>query len=262
MRYSQVFKTLEQENKPAFIPFVTLGDPNYEWSFEIIKTLIDSGVSALELGFGFSDPVADGAIIQASNLRALKHAKMDKNFKLLKEIREYNAHIPIGLLVYANLIVAFGIEKFYATAKECGVDSILIADMPLIEKELVEKHAKKHEIKQVFIASPNANLKDLEQIANHSQGYIYTLARSGVTGASNTLENDATNIIKTLKSLCATPCLLGFGISKKEHVKNARDMGASGVICGSALVKIIEENLSNKNAMLEKIKGLVEEMMK
>ncbi|EQD90013.1 tryptophan synthase, alpha subunit [Helicobacter pylori SouthAfrica50] len=133
--------------------------------------------------------------------------------------------------------------------------------MPLIEKELVIKSAQKHQIQPIFIASPNASVKDLEQVALNSQGYIYTLARSGVTGASHTLENDATTIIKTLKTFSATPALLGFGISKKEHIKNAKDMGADGVICGSALVKIIEENLNNENAMLEKIKRFVGEMV-
>ncbi|GAA6838260.1 tryptophan synthase subunit alpha [Helicobacter pylori] len=261
MRYKNMFETLKKQEKMAFIPFVTLGDPNYEWSFEIIKTLIASGVSALELGFAFSDPVADGVTIQASHLRALKHATMGKNFQLLRAIRDYNPHIPIGLLVYVNLIFSYGVDNFYAQIKECGVDSVLIADMPLIEKELVLKSAQKHQIKQIFIASPNASDKDLEQAATHSQGYIYTLARSGVTGASRILENDASAIIKTLKIFSPTPALLGFGISKKEHIKNAKGMGADGVICGSALVKIIEENLNDENAMLEKIKGFVGEMI-
>ncbi|MFA4805703.1 tryptophan synthase subunit alpha [Helicobacter pylori] len=261
MRYQNMFETLKKQEKMAFIPFVTLGDPNYEWSFEIIKTLIDSGVSALELGFAFSDPVADGVTIQASHLRALKHASMAKNFQLLKKIRSYNHNIPIGLLAYANLIFSYGVDGFYAQAKECGVDSVLIADMPLIEKELVLKSAQKHQIKQIFIASPNASVKDLEQAAMHSQGYIYTLARSGVTGISHALENDASAIIKTLKAFSPTPALLGFGISKKEHIINAKGMGADGVICGSALVKIIEENLNDENAMLEKIKGFIGEMI-
>ncbi len=256
-----MFETLKKQEKMAFIPFVTLGDPNYEWSFEIIKTLIASGVSALELGFAFSDPVADGVIIQASHLRALKHATMEKNFQLLKKIRDCNHDIPIGLLAYANLIFSYGVDDFYAQVKECGADSVLIADMPLIEKELVLKFAQKHHIKQIFIASPNASDKDLEQTAMHSQGYIYTLARSGVTGISHALENDASAIIKTLKAFSPTPALLGFGISKKEHIKNAKGMGADGVICGSALVKIIEENLNDENAMLEKIKGFVGEMV-
>ncbi|GAA6852851.1 tryptophan synthase subunit alpha [Helicobacter pylori] len=261
MRYQNMFETLKKQEKMAFIPFVTLGDPNYTLSFEIIKTLISSGVSALELGLAFSDPVADGVTIQASHLRALKHASMAKNFQLLRAIRGYNPHIPIGLLAYANLIFSYGVDNFYAQIKECGVDSVLIADMPLIEKELVIKSAQKHQIKQIFIASPNASSKDLEQTAMHSQGYIYTLARSGVTGASRILENDASAIIKTLKAFSSTPALLGFGISKKEHITNAKGMGADGVICGSALVKIIEENLNNENAMLEKIESFVREMV-
>ncbi|WP_104745192.1 tryptophan synthase subunit alpha [Helicobacter acinonychis] len=261
MRYKTMFETLKKQEKMAFIPFVTLGDPDYELSFEIIKTLIASGVSALELGFAFSDPVADGITIQASHLRALKHASMAKNFQLLKKIRDYDSHIPIGLLAYANLIFSYGVDGFYAQAKKCGIDSVLIADMPLIEKELVIKSAQKHQIKQIFIASPNASVKDLEQVALNAQGYIYTLARSGVTGVSHALENDASAMIKTLKTFSPIPTLLGFGISKKEHIKNAKTMGADGVICGSALVKIIEENLNNESAMLEKIKGFIEEMV-
>lgn len=120
MRYQNMFETLKKHEKMAFIPFVTLGDPNYELSFEIIKTLIISGVSALELGLAFSDPVADGITIQASHLRALKHASMAKNFQLLKKIRGYNHDIPIGLLAYANLIFLMALMVFTLKLKNAA----------------------------------------------------------------------------------------------------------------------------------------------
>ncbi|WP_104750436.1 tryptophan synthase subunit alpha [Helicobacter cynogastricus] len=256
MRYAKIF-----EKRGVFVPFVMLGDPSYEMSFEIIKTLVDAGVDALELGFAFSDPMADGPIIQASHLRALQHStSMRANFVLLERVRAYAPHIPIGLLLYANLVHRFGLDDFYHACAQSGVDSVLIADVPLCESAPFVHSAQKHQIAPIFIVAPHTNQAYLEQVAKQSLAYIYVLARRGVTGASQTLGQEAKEVIAHLKELTPLPCLLGFGISKPIHVQEALDLGADGVICGSAIVKIIEEELEDSSLVLENLRIFAEKM--
>ncbi|BCZ19093.1 Tryptophan synthase subunit alpha TrpA [Helicobacter sp. NHP19-012] len=254
MDYLSVF-----QKNGVFVPFVVLGDPSHEESLNIVKTLIDAGADALELGFAFSDPMADGVAIQASHLRALKAgACMQKNFELLAQIHAYSPQTPIGLLLYANLIHRYGIESFYPKCADCGVASVLVADLPLVESAPFVTSARAHNIAPIFIAAPHTSHKDLEQIANLTNAYVYVLARAGVTGASESLGTNAKGVISQLKSVKNVPCLLGFGISKPAHAKEAQDMGANGVICGSAVVKILEQNLNNPPQMHAKLKDFVQ----
>ncbi|MFC3848136.1 tryptophan synthase subunit alpha [Helicobacter baculiformis] len=256
MRYVKAF-----EKQGVFVPFVTLGDPTYVHSLEIIKTLIDAGASALELGFAFSDPIADGPIIQKSHLRALQNpVSMRENFACLEKVRAYNAQIPIGLLVYANLVHNFGIEEFYYACAHSGIDSVLIADVPLHESAPFVQSAHKHQINPIFIASPNASMPTLERLARLSSAYIYVLARAGVTGTHASLEPQAHALIYNLKQYTQTPCLLGFGISTPEHAQKALQMGAKGVIVGSAVVQIIETHLDDPQMMLEHLSAFVRDM--
>ncbi len=258
MRYKKAFEKCKDKKTTAFIPFVTLGDTNYESSFEIIKTLISCKVDALELGFAFSDPVADGVVIQKAAKRALDNgANTEDNFALLQKIRNYDEDMPIGLLLYANLVVAYGIEEFYKKAYEVGVDSILIADVPLNESEVFEKFAKKYNIEQIFVASSSASDETLEKIAKKSQAYIYTLAQAGVTGVPLNGKIQGKEVITTLKSHTNTPVCLGFGISSTQDIKAAKKIGADGVICGSAIVKIIEKYENDLVKMTEELKTFV-----
>ncbi len=243
------------------MPFVTLGDPSYDRSFEILKTLIDAGVSALELGFAFSDPIADGPVIQEGNLRALRCASMEGNFKLLAQVRRLAPDIPIGLLVYANLIMRFGVDRFYAACAQSGVDSVLVADVPLCESAEFVKVAHQNAVAPVFLATPNASPKHLEHIAKNCPAFIYVLARAGVTGTQEHLATTPQHILHTLKKISPTPCLLGFGISQPSHVKSALSMGADGVICGSAIVQIIAQNLDHPPSMLARLSEFVAQMM-
>lgn len=260
-RYAAMFKRLSEADQGAFIPFVTLGDPDLEQSEAIIKTLIDNGADALELGFPFSDPVADGPTIQRASIRALQ-AKMsvDKCFALLKRIRQYNADIPIGLLVYGNLIMAQGREHFYQRCAENGVDSVLAADIPVREGKVFQQAANQANIAQVFIAPPDATPITLQRIAAHSQGYIYLLSRAGVTGANTTLQLPAGKLIDYLRQQGGAPAVLGFGISAPEHVRQAIEAGAAGAISGSAVVQRIEQHLDDKAAMLESLAGFIGSM--
>ncbi|BCZ18084.1 Tryptophan synthase subunit alpha TrpA [Helicobacter sp. NHP19-003] len=241
------------------MPFVVLNDPTHTESLNIVKTLIDAGADALELGFAFSDPMADGVAIQDGHLRALKAgACMQKNFDLLQQIHAYSPQTPIGLLLYANLIHRYGIDKFYETCADCGVASVLVADLPLVESTSFVSSAKKHNIAPIFIAAPHTSQKDLEQIAGLTQAYVYVLARSGVTGASTSLGTDAKGVIAALKGFKEVPCMLGFGISKPAHAKEAHQMGANGVVCGSAVVKLIEQHLHTPPQMHAKLKDFVQ----
>lgn len=260
-RYEAMFAELKAQNQGAFIPFVTLGDPDLAQSEAIIKTLIDHGADALELGFPFSDPVADGPTIQRASIRALaSKTTVAQCFALLKRIRDYSPDTPIGLLVYGNLVMAQGRDSFYQRCAEAGVDSVLVADVPVREGAAFKDAANRAGVAQVFIAPPDASPSTLRNIASHSQGYIYLLSRAGVTGANTEVAAPATKLVSYLNAQQGAPAVLGFGISKPEHVRHAIAAGAAGAISGSAVVQRIEDNLNDSEAMLKALGDFVREM--
>ncbi|TRX55737.1 tryptophan synthase subunit alpha [Thalassomonas sp. M1454] len=260
-RYEQSFNNLKAKQQGAFIPFVTIGDPNAEQSFEIIKTLIDNGADALELGIPFSDPSADGLTIQYAAQRALAaNINTDVCIEIIKKVRDYNADIPIGLLLYANLVFARGIDVFYRDMSDAGVDSVLIADVPIREGEKFRNAAIANNIAPIFIAPPNASNVTLEKVATLGQGYTYVLSRAGVTGTEVVANMPGKDLIDTLNQYNAPAPVLGFGISTPEHVKEAIANGAKGAISGSAVVKIIENNLDNNQQMLIELGDFVRAM--
>lgn len=261
VRYDNAFAALKSKNQGAFIPFVTIGDPNAEQSFEIIKTLIDSGADALELGIPFSDPSADGVTIQMAALRAIESGTdTDVCIDILKKVREYAPSIPIGLLLYGNLVFARGLDNFYQDMAEAGVDSVLIADLPIRESEPFRKAAIENGIAPIFIAPPNASEETLKKVADFGQGYTYVLSRAGVTGAETKAAMPANDLIESLANYKAAPPVLGFGISAPAQVKEALAAGALGAISGSAIVKIIENNLNDNQAMLNHLGQFVSDM--
>ncbi|ALO35361.1 tryptophan synthase subunit alpha [Colwellia sp. MT41] len=266
-RYQASFATLKEKNEQAFIPFVTIGDPNAEQSFAIIKSLIDAGADALELGIPFSDPSADGITIQRAALRALGAGiNTDICIDILKQVRAYAPQIPIGLLLYGNLVFARGIDNFYRDMSEAGVDSVLIADVPIRESEPFRAAALKYGIAPIFIAPPNASDETLRAVSSYSRGYTYVLSRAGVTGVDstdspkNTVSSSANKLIESLLKYHAAPPILGFGISTPQQVKDALKAGALGAISGSAVVKIIENNLADNSKMLTELSHFVSEM--
>ncbi|BDF94492.1 MULTISPECIES: tryptophan synthase subunit alpha [Pseudoalteromonas] len=260
-RYGKMFASLSEQNQGSFVPFVTIGDPNKELSVEIIKSLIDGGADALELGIPFSDPIADGPVIQAANIRALDvNINTQDCFDIIKQVREYNADIPIGLLLYSNLVFKRGLETFYKDAKAVGVDSILVADVPLHESKMFRQAAMNNGIDPIFIATPNAPDDTLRECASYGRGYTYLLSRAGVTGTETKAQMPASSIVTKLKEYHSAPALLGFGISTPEDVKAALNAGAAGAISGSAVVKIIETHLENPQAMLNGLKEFVAAM--
>lgn len=260
-RYEAKFAQLKARNEGAFVPFVTLGDPSPKQSLAIIKALIDAGADALELGLPFSDPVADGPTIQRANLRALaSHTGRQDCLDILTEVRAYAPDLPIGLLLYANLAWSQGIDSFYKSVAAVGVDSVLLADVPVKEGQRFVALAKQYQIAPIFIAPPDASDATLTAVAKASEGYIYLLSRAGVTGAGDTLVTPATTLIEKLKAAGGPPPLLGFGVAKPEHVKAALQAGAAGAISGSAVVQRIEEHLTDDAAMLAALTQFVREM--
>ncbi|SET46398.1 tryptophan synthase subunit alpha [Thalassotalea agarivorans] len=261
-RYEKMFNAVEARMETgAFVPFVTIGDPSPALSFEIIKTLIDNGADGLELGIPFSDPSADGIVIQKAGIRALSAGvNTDGCFDILKQVRGYAPDVPIGLLLYGNLVFAYGIDRFYQQLASIGVDSILIADLPIRESQPFREAAEKHGIAQIFIAPPNANEKTLSDIAQFSKGYTYVLSRAGVTGTHSDAQVPKLELIDKLQALNAPPAVIGFGISTPEHVKAALDSGARGAISGSATVKLIEEHLDSPEQMLAALASFVSGM--
>jgi tryptophan synthase alpha chain len=260
-RYAKMFLALEDKQQGAFVPFVAIGDPDEQTSINIIQQLIDSGADALELGIPFSDPIADGPTIQKAALRALKsQITPDRCFKILSHIRQQNPDIPIGLLLYSNLVLIDGIDAFYEKSANAGVDSILIADVPTRESQPFIDVAEKYGIKQILIAPPNASEETLEAIGEQSAGYTYLLGRAGVTGAETAAEIPAKALIENLKKHDVAPPLLGFGISRPKQVAEAIKAGAAGAISGSATVKIIEQYLSQPETMLSELDKFVRSM--
>ncbi len=189
---------------------------------KIIDTLVASGADALELGIPFSDPLADGPTIQGATIRALESGTTPAIcFELLGKIRAKYPELPIGLLMYANLVFGAGIENFYQKCAEAGVDSVLIADVPVKESAEFRAAAEKYGIHPIFIAPPNADETTLKTVSEYSGGYTYLLSRAGVTGAETKAGMPINHLLESLKTHNAPPALLGFGISEPATVKES-----------------------------------------
>ncbi|CAM2953421.1 tryptophan synthase subunit alpha [Vibrio rarus] len=260
-RYAALFERLEAKSQGAFVPFVTIGDPNPQQSLRIMQTLADAGADALELGIPFSDPLADGPTIQGANIRALDSKTTPSIcFELIAKIRAQYPDLPIGLLVYANLVFANGIDNFYQACANAGVDSVLIADVPTGESKEFNTAAKKAGVHAIFIAPPTATDETLKEVSELGGGYTYLLSRAGVTGAETKANMPVDHMLERLAKFDAPPALLGFGISQPEQVASAINAGAAGAISGSAVVKIIESNLGDDDKMLEQLSSFVTNM--
>lgn len=261
-RFATLFEQLQAKNEGGFVPFVTLCDPDFERSFDIICTLVENGADALELGFPFSDPLLDGPVIQAANNRALNAGcSTEESFRLIEKVRSKFPEIPISLLLCANLIYQQTLDGFYKRCADIGVDAVLVADIPLLAAEPYIQTAQKYGIQPVFICPPNADEKTIRNVAEKSKGYTYLVSRAGVTSAEN--QSHAANLdslVEQLKIHHAPPILQGFGIAQPQQVKDALKMGVAGAISGSATVKIIERHLDDHSKCLVALAQFVQQM--
>ncbi len=262
-RFEKRFASLQARHEGGSMPFVTLCDPDKETSLKILEALVAGGADALELGFPFSDPCADGPVIQNADKRALNSGAVTADFfDLIAKIRERHPDLPMSILVYANVVIAHGTDHFFKQAKASGLDAVLIPDVPVNMLETHEnflKCAADNEVDTVLIAPPNASEETLDKIAVLSKGYTYVLSRFGITGTENTFGRPV-KIINRIKELHGALPILGFGISTPEHVKQALEIGAVGAIAGSACVKIIEKNLNDVPNMLKELTSYVASM--
>lgn len=255
--YKQLFSEL---NRAALIPFFVIGDPDSKTSLEIVKTAIDAGADILELGIPFSDPIADGPTIQKADIRAMKSGMtVAKALEFIRKLKEYK-DIPIGLLMYYNLIYQYNTEKFFTDFHKAGVNSILVADLSIDDADEITGPAKKAGLDTVFMVTPNTDIDRMKTITSKTTGFIYTVSILGVTGSRDRLSESIQGLIAKLKSLTNVPVCVGFGISKPEHAAAVVSTGADGVIIGSKLIQIIEHNLQNKNKMLAEISTFLKDI--
>ncbi len=256
-RYELRFNDLRKDNRKAFIPFTILGWPDKKRSLSIIGQMIESGASALELGIAFSDPIADGPILQAAAFETISSGfSLDNAFELLSEVRALDANIPIGLLVYFNTVLAKGVENFYAFAKRSGVDGVLIADLPAENASEVVPFAQKVGIDPIFLISPVTPADRLDKIIPQASGFLYLISRLGVTGTdtrSHQKDLSLKNRIDEIKLRTNLPICTGFGISSPADAQSMFNAGADGVITGSQVIKIIQtDNFVKASKNLEK----------
>ena len=238
-RYAALFR----RNEGAFGAFVMLGDPDLETSARILDALVEGGADMIEVGIPFSDPVADGPVIQAAAVRALEKGVTPADcFALLAAFRARHPDVPVGILTYANLVIARGRDAFYRAAAEAGVDSVLVADVPEIEAAPFAQAARAAGIDPVLIAAANTPDDRIARIAALGGGYTYCVTRAGITGADASVSFDHAALLEALARNGAPPPVFGFGISKPDHVAAALAAGAAGVISGSAIVQRIADH--------------------
>ncbi|HEV2865839.1 MAG TPA: tryptophan synthase subunit alpha [Allosphingosinicella sp.] len=256
-RYGAMFARLRGAGQGAFGAFVTLGDPSLAASADILDLLVEAGADMVEVGIPFSDPVADGPVIQASAARALAAGVRPADcFALLRGFRKRHPHVPVGILTYANLVVGRGRDAFYAAAAKAGVDSVLVADVPVLEAQPFAAAARAYGVAPVLIAAANTPPQRLKEIAKLGGGYTYCVARAGITGADEEVRFGHGAMLAALQANGAPPPVFGFGISKPVHVEAALAAGAAGVICGSAIVeRIAQGRLAELAAFISAMKS-------
>jgi len=248
--YSEVFAELRAEEKAALIPFFVIGDPDFDTSLAIVKTAIEAGADILELGIPFSDPIADGPTIQKADVRAMSGGmNVRKALEFIRKVKSFK-DIPIGLLMYYNLIYQYGVERFCRDFHQAGVNSILVADLSIDDADEITGPAVSAGLDTVFMVTPNTAPDRMKQIAAKTTGFIYTVSLLGVTGSREKISDVVEGLIGKLKELTGVPICVGFGISTPEHAAAIAKAGADGVIIGSKIVELIETNLGNSEKML------------
>jgi tryptophan synthase alpha chain len=258
--YRDVFLELRTEGRAALVPFFVIGDPNFDTSIAIVKTAIDAGADILELGIPFSDPIADGPTIQKADIRAMAGGmNVRKALEFIRKVKSFK-DIPIGLLMYYNLIYQYGVEKFCRDFHQAGVNSVLVADLSIDDADEITGPAVSAGLDTVFMVTPNTSPERMKRIAAKTTGFIYTVSVLGVTGSRERLSGMVTELIGELKKLTGVPVCVGFGISKAEHAMAVARAGADGVIIGSKIVELIEGNLDNKEKMLAEVSTFLREV--
>jgi tryptophan synthase alpha chain len=228
------------KGRKAFIVFITGGDPDIETTERLIVDMADSGVDIIEIGVPFSDPVAEGEVIQQADKRALlAGCTVDKLFDMIKRVRG-RVSIPLLFMSYINPIFVYGKERFMQKCAECGIDGVIVPDLPYEEREELAEVCERHNVTQISMIAPTSGER-IEAIAREARGFIYCVSSLGVTGVRGSINTDIAEMLARARNVTDTPCAVGFGIGSPEQ---AREMAkiSDGVIVGSAIVRIIGEH--------------------
>jgi tryptophan synthase alpha chain len=230
------------DHKPALVAYVTCGDPDLATTREVVLAAIEAGASIIELGVPFSDPLADGPVIQRASERALRHGtSLEHVLKLAAEIREHSQSVGLVVFSYLNPILRMGLSKFCQVARLAGIDGTLITDLPVEESAEYLREARKNDLATIFLAAPTSTDQRLKQIAQVSTGFIYAISRTGVTGARDKMTGDARALVKRIRRFTKLPIAVGFGISTPEQFAAVGKFAEDAVV-GSAIVHVIEQN--------------------
>lgn len=256
---SRIKSKFNELQHKALIAFISAGDPDFETSLTLIKAMIDNGIDILELGIPFSDPTADGPVIQAASQRSLKSGfTLRKVFDMVTEIRKYS-EIPVIIFSYYNPIMKLGAKNFYDLAMQTGVDGALIVDLPIDEADELTSQFPDKALDIIRLVAPTSPKERMHYIAENGAGFIYLISQMGVTGQSNADPKEVAALVQELKTATDVPICVGFGISTAEDV---RVMGkiSDGVIIGSAFERVIADNLNEKTEVIaEKLGKMVRE---
>ena len=227
------------ENGKAFIAFITCGDPDLATTAEVVKEAARNGADLIELGIPFSDPTAEGPVIQGANIRALKGGvTTDKIFDFVRELRK-EVTVPMVFMTYANVVFSYGSEKFIATCKEIEMDGLILPDVPFEEKEEFQSICDQHDIDFISLIAPTSENR-IAMIAKEAKGFLYIVSSLGVTGTRTEIKTDLASIVEVVRRNTSVPCAIGFGISTPEQAKKMAGL-SDGAIVGSAIIKILEK---------------------
>jgi tryptophan synthase alpha chain len=261
-RIKEVMEALELEGKKALIPYITGGDPCPNWTVELMHTLVQAGANIIELGVPFSDPMADGPVIQLACERALAHdTSLDDIFSMVKTFRETDQATPVVLMGYLNPLEIKGYERFAREAAESGVDGALIVDLPPEEAETLVPFLKENNLDSIFLIAPTTTEERIKFICGQSSGYVYYVSVKGVTGSATLNVDEVAGKVAQIKAHNQIPVGVGFGINNAKSAAEVSKVG-DGVIVGSVIVNLIAKNQGDKDLMNSEIKALVSSMRK
>lgn len=226
------------QNGKAFIAFITCGDPDLETTAAAVKAAVENGADLIELGIPFSDPTAEGPVIQGANLRALKGGiTTDKIFDFVRELRK-GVKVPMVFMTYANVVFSYGIERFVSTCKEVEIDGLILPDLPFEEKDEFQPLCRKYGIDLISLIAPTSENR-IAMIAKQAEGFIYIVSSLGVTGTRSEIKTDLAAIVDVVRQNTDVPCAIGFGISTPEQAQKMAGI-SDGAIVGSAIIKLLE----------------------
>lgn len=256
-----LFRDLRAARRAAFMPFVTAGDPDLAFTRELLPIVAEAGADLVEVGFPFSDPIADGPVIQASYTRALeKHLKLTDLFAMLKEVTGRPAwKMPLVAMASYSLLFKKGPAAFIDTAKAVGLSGAVVPDLPVEEAEELSKLAADRDFKLILLVTPTTSPQRAEKVVKACGGFVYVVSVVGITGARDRLPVGLRELLARLRTMTDLPLCVGFGVSKPEHVRELKDI-ADGVIVGSALVKQLERARTDRVAAIAGVKELVREL--